>query len=264
MQIRFIRAEICLMLGLIAALAFACFGPTMAQYDHYHEFANQRAWVGLPFVLDVLSNLPFALFGGWGLWLLHRGETTVPTGTQRALAFLFFGGLVLTAACSSWYQLHPSDLRLVVDRLGMVVAFAGLLGIAVANRIRDKAGLSVAASAIVFGSLAVATWAANGNLLPWSAFQVSGMLLVVLLSWRKPAAEGWDVPLMAVVGWYTLAKVLELNDGIVFWVSGDLVSGHTLKHLAAAMAAFPIISVMHNGAEVSRQHMSSVHDLSMQ
>jgi hypothetical protein len=211
MQTRFIRVEIYLMLGLLGALALTFFGPTIKQYDSYHEFADQRAWLFLPSALDVLSNLPFALFGGWGLWLLHRGETAVPVGTQRALTSLFFSGLILTAACSSWYHLQPGDSRLVVDRLGMVVAFSGLLGIAFANRVGDRAGLLAAASALLFGPLAVAIWATNGNLLSWSVFQVGGMLLVALLALRKPATDGWDVPFLAVVGWYTLAKLLELK-----------------------------------------------------
>jgi len=258
------RAEICLVLALIAGLVFACFGPHMAQYDHYHEFADQRGWLGLPFALDVLSNLPIALLGGWGLWLLRKGATRIPAGSQRALANLFFGGLVVTAVCSGWYHLQPGDVRLVVDRLGMVVAFAGLLGMAVADRVSDDAGLVTAAAAIVLGPLAIAIWAANGNLLPWSVFQGGGMLLVVLLALRKPVSGAWGVPLMAVVGWYTLAKLLELSDGLVFLASAEIVSGHTLKHVAAAMAAFPVISVMHNAAQVSRQRSSPAHGLGLQ
>jgi hypothetical protein len=42
-----------------------------------------------------------------------------------------------------------------------------------------------------------------------------------------------------ILGWYAAAKVLEAGDGVVF-AMGGLVSGHTLKHLAAAWACYEI------------------------
>lgn len=56
------------------------------------------------------------------------------------------------------------------------------------------------------------------------------------------------MPLVAVMAWYTLAKVLELGDHQVLAMTHGWVSGHTLKHIAAAMAAWPVISAVQNGA----------------
>jgi hypothetical protein len=75
------------------------------------------------------------------------------------------------------------------------------------------------------------------------------MLLIVLLALRKPLAGAWGLPLLAVIAWYALAKALELGDHVVFDLTQGLVSGHTLKHVAAALAAWPVISLMHNGAQ---------------
>ena len=36
------RPERYLALALLAALALACFGPSVAQHAHYHAFADQR------------------------------------------------------------------------------------------------------------------------------------------------------------------------------------------------------------------------------
>jgi hypothetical protein len=41
----------------------------------YHQFADQRAWLGIPNFGDVASNLPFALVGIWGLIFLLRPST---------------------------------------------------------------------------------------------------------------------------------------------------------------------------------------------
>jgi hypothetical protein len=62
-------------------------------------------------------------------------------------------------------------------------------------------------------------------------------------------AGAWGLPLAAVIGWYALAKALELGDHVVFDLTLGLVSGHTLKHMAAALAAWPVITLMHNGAQ---------------
>ena len=49
-----------------------------------------------------------------------------------------------------------------------------------------------------------------------------------------------------VLGWYLLAKALEFHalDHGIFGL-GELVSGHTLKHLAASMGALWIVLMLH-------------------
>ena len=243
--------ESALLLALVVALLGACLGPTVAQHAHYHAFADQRAWWGVPFAMDVLSNLPFAVGGIWGLLVMRRrpaGTQTDPE-TQRPLAALFFAGLVLTALCSSAYHWQPDNAGLVLDRLGMVVAFAGLVGLAVADRISARAGVMTAGAVLLLGPLSVAAWATSGNLLPWVVLQAEGMLLVLLLAACRPVAGAWGISLGSVMALYTLAKLLELGDPVVFEWTGGLVSGHSLKHVAAALAAWPVIGVL-------RDHMT--------
>ena len=251
------RSQTGLVVALILAIALACLGPAVAQYADYHAFADQRTLWGLPFAMDVLSNAPFALLGVWGLQRLRSIHTPrarrtgfvalVPCDAQRPLAQLFFGGLVLTALCSSYYHLQPDDLGLAIDRMGMLAAFAGLMGLAAADRISARAGQWTAAAVLALGPVAVGVWALTDNLLPWSVLQGGGMLLIVCLALRKPLIGAWDVPLLAVIAWYVLAKLLELGDHHILALTDGLVSGHTLKHLAAAFAAWPVLSVMQNG-----------------
>lgn len=243
------RSETGLLATVVLAIAAACLVPPVAQFDHYHAFADQRHLLGLPCALDVLSNLPFALFGAWGLLRLRNPKFDQPTGAQRPLAALFFAGLVLTAVCSAAYHLRPDDAGLAIDRLGMVSAFAGLMGLATADRISERAGLWTATVVLALGPLSVVAWINHGNLLPWAVLQGGGMLLIVLLALRKPMAGAWGLPLAAIITWYVLAKALELGDHMVFDLTQCLVSGHTLKHLAAALAACPVITLMHNGAQ---------------
>ena len=252
------RSETGLLAALALAVVLARFGPAVAQYADYHAFADQRSLWGMPYAMDVLSNAPFALLGAWGLLRLRSVHTPparrngfvalVPCDAQRPLAQLFFVGLLLTALCSSYYHLQPNDLGLTIDRTGMLAAFAGLMGLAAADRISARAGQWTAAAVLVLGPVALVVWAMTGNLLPWSVLQGGGMLLVVSLTLRKPLIGAWGVPLLAVIAWYVLAKLLELGDHHVLALTNGLVSGHTLKHMAAAMAAWPVLTVVQNGA----------------
>ena len=252
------RSETGLLAALALAVVLARFGPAVAQYADYHAFADQRSLWGMPYAMDVLSNAPFALLGAWGLLRLRSVHTPparrngfvalVPCDAQRPLAQLFFVGLLLTALCSSYYHLQPNDLGLTIDRTGMLAAFAGLMGLAAADRISARAGQWTAAAVLVLGPVALVVWAMTGNLLPWSVLQGGGMLLVVSLTLRKPLIGAWGVPLLAVIAWYVLAKLLELGDHHILALTDGLVSGHTLKHMAAAMAAWPVLAVVQNGA----------------
>lgn len=255
---RALRTEWLLYSACSVLWAVACAGPQVAQHAHYHAFADQRALWGVPHALDVLSNLPFALAGGWGLCVLRRwmrpGQgmragkgvgMPAESATSAGLCGLFFAGLLLTAGGSSLYHWQPHDATLLWDRAGMLVAFAGVAGLAVAGRIGPRPAWVVTLTMLVAGVLALRSWQASGQFLPWAVVQGGGMLLVASLAFRPQRPEALPVSLAAVIGWYALAKLLEWGDHAVWeWTQG-VVSGHSLKHVAAALSAWPVIAALH-------------------
>ncbi len=64
--------ERALAIACVGLLLIASFASAVPQSATYHHFADQRGWLGVPFALDVLSNLPFALWGIGGLVGGHR------------------------------------------------------------------------------------------------------------------------------------------------------------------------------------------------
>ena len=238
--------EASLLAAALALLALALGGPVLHDHPHQHGFADQRTLWGIPCALDVLSNLPFALAGAWGLVLLGRVRPGALDAATRATARLFCAGLLLTAAASSWYHWQPDDAGLLWDRLGMAVAFAGMLGLAAAQRVSPRAGGATALVALAAGPLAVLWWAHTSNLLPWAVVQLGGMLLVLALACLPQRAGALALRLGAVIGWYGAAKLLELGDHAVFEATGQWVAGHSLKHLAAAGAAWPVLRALHS------------------
>ena len=231
--------------GMAFVLTLALVLPGMTQPPHYHAFADQRSWAGLPHAADVLSNLGFVLAGLAGLWGLWRADLCRINGTARALCALFFMGLLCSGAGSTFYHWAPHNASLVWDRLGMSVAFAGLLGLAVQTRIDDISARVATVVMLLAAPLSVMVWAQTTNVLPWALVQAGGMLIILWLAFVAPRRHALPVELGWVIGLYAVAKLLEMSDSDVFDVTGHAISGHSLKHWVAAAAALPVIRALH-------------------
>jgi hypothetical protein len=229
---------------LIIALIGVAYDIHIPQHDNYHAFADQRPLFNLPFAADVTSNLPFALAGIYGLVLILRQKYVGLGNIQLRLFGLSFIGLILTMAASGFYHVAPNNFGLSIDRLGMTSAFAGIVGLAISGRVSDRAGQAGALAILVFGPLAVAHWYETGNLWLWSVVQGGGMLALLLLALRPARPDCFPVQLGWIIALYVLAKILEGLDHQIYAWSHSMISGHTLKHLAAAAAAWPLIRAL--------------------
>lgn len=237
-------AELALLLAVAALAALAALLPATGLPAGYHDFADQRTLLGLPHALGVLSNLPFAAMGAWGLWWLRRVPLDRLGTAQRGLAGLFFIGLIATAFCSSGYHLDPHDAGLCIDRVGMSLAFAGLLGLAAADRISARAGVALAALvAVAAPATALVAWL-GGNMTPWAVLQGGGLVLLAALALRRPQPRALGFSIIGVIAFYAVAKALELADAPVFALTQQLISGHSAKHLVAALAAWPVVRAL--------------------
>lgn len=238
------KTETVLLAACLALLAVAVAGPALPQPGPYHQFADQRVLWGVPFAMDVLSNIPFALAGAAGLVALLRLRPGALDTVPRAMAGLFFAGLVLTAGASSGYHWHPEEAGLAVDRCGMAVAFAGLLGLAAAGRVSDRAGAALALAVLLLAPLAAYVAARAGNVLPWAALQFGGMALIAWFAVLPARRGALAFNCGLVIAAYGVAKLLEVNDHQIYALTGQLVSGHTLKHAVASLAAWPVIAAL--------------------
>ena len=249
------RREVALLLAVVLMACLALAGPALPQSASFHDFADQRAWGPMPHAMDVLSNLPFVVWGVAGLWALARAVRLRAIGSAPAgLAALFFVGLVATAGVSAYYHWQPDNAGLVWDRSGMLLAFAGLLGLAAVQGVSRRAGITLAAAVLTLGPVTIQVWAVSGNLLPWGMLQIGGMALILALAWLQPAlpASGLQIRWTLVIAMYALAKMLELADHPVFDLTGQLVSGHSLKHGVASLAAWPVVLAILQAVRTSR------------
>jgi hypothetical protein len=98
------------------------------------------------------------------------------------------------------------------------------------------------------GLASVVLWYASelhgaGDLRLYIMVQFYTLLLILLLLWLFPARYTRGADLMVAMGFYVLAKILESLDRQIFSL-GHSVSGHTLKHLAAAAGVYSIFRML--------------------
>jgi hypothetical protein len=220
-------------------LVLACVLPALPQDPLYHRFADQRTLLGIGRAMDVLSNAGFLVLGIWGLAWHLAGRLHYANAALRRAGAVFFAGIVVTAFGSGYYHLAPDDARLVWDRLGMVVVFAGVLGMVVAQRVSTRTADVVLPFSLVAGVLSVLWYARTGSITPYAVMQFGGLGVVAALLWLP--AHGRGPNWAALVALYALAKVFELWDVPVFRITDGIVSGHTLKHLLASLTALAVL-----------------------
>ena len=230
---------------LLVAVAIAAIGGVflldpIPQNPDYHRFADDRTFLGIPNFWNVASNLPFLLAGALGLLQSRRIASPDLATHYRVLS----AAIALLALGSAWFHLSPSTPTLVWDRLPMTVAFMSLLSAVIADRISWVVGRALLWPLVVAGIASIAWWlrtetAGAGDLRPYALVQFLPMLLIplMLLMWRgEGLASRW---LWMAFGGYALAKVAEQLDAPIFAATG--MSGHALKHLLAALAAWWIV-----------------------
>jgi hypothetical protein len=241
-----------LVLLTLVVVIICCMLPRIPQPQSYHHFADRRGLFGIPNFGDVASNLPFAVIGILGLAFLRRPHSNVADGhfidRREQWPYLFvFVGLLLTAFGSSWYHLDPNNATLVWDRLPMTITFMSMVAAVIMERISLRLGLWLLPILLIVGLGSVLQWnwsemRGAGDLRFYAAVQAYSVL-VVLLAFLFPSRYTQSRDLGLVVGFYGLAKALEYFDKPIF-AALHVVSGHTLKHLAAAAAGYCILRMV--------------------
>ncbi len=238
----------------VAALAFV---PPIPQHLAYHDFADQRAFLGIPNFGDVTSNAGFAVVGIWGLWWIRRRGRTIFAEAVDARPYVhFFIGVTLVSIGSAYYHWNPNNQTLFWDRLPMTVAFMALFAAFFADRVDRSFGIRwMLPILLVVGVLSLVYWTVTeslgrGDLRLYALVQFYPMIAVPVMVWLFPPARYTaGIYVFWIIGWYALSKLLEHNDAAVFDLLGRTVSGHSLKHLAAAAATFMVLRMLATAAE---------------
>lgn len=217
----------------------------IAQDAAYHDFSDTCSVFGIPNFWNVVSNLLFLFVGVAGLYKLRAGHSLKYIEEIKVAYTLLFLGVMLVAFGSAYYHIRPNNMTLVWDRLPMTVAFMALFSIIIAEFISVRIGKLLLFPLIVTGIISVFYWYYTetlgvGDLRLYIIVQFLPILIIplILLSFRSRFTHvgGYWVLLLA----YGAAKLFEYFDAQIFNVLG-IISGHSLKHVVAALGVYGLL-----------------------
>jgi len=182
----------------------------------YHNFADKRAFFGVPNFWNVVSNLPFFVVGLMS-WTRKR---------------VFALGLIVTAFGSGLYHWNPNNAALIWDRVGIVIVAGALVSLLVEEYAGGYARISLIVAELI-GLVSLITWYATGDLRLYGIVQFfPGLLIIALPLVFRPMNKAHGL-LALVLFFYAIAKLCETYDAAIYHQL-RFVSGHTLKHIASA------------------------------
>ena len=240
---------------LIVIVAVVMLDP-MAQDLKYHQFHDQRTFLNIPNFWNVISNIPFLLIGVIGLYSIFRSHRINLIQDMKAAYIVFFSGVSLVALGSGYYHLSPDNETLVWDRLPMTLAFMALFSIIIGEFISARWGKRVLWPLVIFGMYSIFYWhitesKGEGDLRLYVLVQFLPLLLIplilVLFTPKFTHTRGYWILLCA----YVFAKFFEYFDGVVL-NNLTILSGHSIKHLVAALGIYFLLNAYNN-----RIHLNS-------
>ena len=207
------------------------FFDRMPQDPNYHNFIDQRTFFDIPNFWNTISNVFFLFVGIIGLKFAFR--------IKSLQSVTFFAGIALVSVGSSYYHLFPENSTLVWDRLPMTIAFMSFLSIVISDFISNKTGQKMLIPLVIFGISSIIYWHYSelnnvGDLRPYILVQFLSLTLILcIIILYQSALKKY---LYAVLSLYTIAKLVEVFDQ--FFYDTFSISGHSLKHIIAAMAIY--------------------------
>jgi hypothetical protein len=238
--------------AVLVAVVITFFLRPIPQNEAYHNFADQRAILGIPHCFDVLSNVFFLIVGLLGTRFVWRDRKDKNAAFARPLErwpyLIFFVSVALTAFGSAYYHLHPDDRRLVWDRIPIMLSVMALLAATLGERICIRTATWLLGPLLLLGAYSAIYWeqtqaAGHGDLRAYGLAQYGSLLVLLLLVALFPPRYTRGADLLVSLGIYGIAKIFEAADGAIFSFGG-IVSGHTLKHIAAALSAYWILRMI--------------------
>ncbi|KAL0422283.1 UNVERIFIED_CONTAM: hypothetical protein Slati_3251200 [Sesamum latifolium] len=230
--------------------------PAIPQSQEYHDFADQREFFGIPNTLNVISNFPFFIVGLIGLVLCYY-KNYFKLSLQGELCgwTFFFIGVAAVAFGSSYYHLKPNDARLVWDRLPMTVAFTSIIAIFIIERVDERKGTLSIIPLLLAGAVSILYWRFFDDLRPYALVQFVPCIAIPVMAILLPPMYTHSTYWLWAAGFYLLAKIEEAVDKPIYSLTHHIVSGHTLKHLCAAMVPV-FLTLMLAKREVAEERVS--------
>ncbi len=228
------KKQMTLIILIIFPLALLyLFSDSIAQNQNYHHFADTDKIWGINNFHNVISNLGFTLVAIYGLVQLIA-QTDVAISWILFIISVFF-----VAPGSAYYHYNPNDQTLLWDRLPMTIGFISLSCYVLKDVFHVKKESSLLIPGMALGLLSLYIWTNFQDLRAYYWVQLSPIVIILFATKFFPSPLLPPRHIISAVGLYILAKLTERFD--VQIDSYLHYSGHSVKHVLAALAVFALI-----------------------
>lgn len=124
----------------------------------------------------------------------------------------------------------------------MTVAFASVMAVFIIERIDEATGKASIFPLLTAGAGSVAYWRFANDLRLYAIVQFVPCFAIPAMAILLPPKYSHSHYWLWAAGWYLLAKIQEALDMKFYRWTYFIVSGHTLKHLSAAMV--PVVTIV--------------------
>lgn len=228
-----------LVVSSMAAFLAILFSGPIRQDSHYHFFADTRLMYDVPNFWNVVSNFPFLIIGLIGVTYVTKSRPNDTFKELNVCCYVFFIGIFFTGIGSAYYHWNPTNQTLVWDRLPMSISFMAFFSILIGDTISLNAGKQILWPLILLGFMSIMYWTALGDLRLYVLVQFLPVILtpIILLLYKSRSNSAQYFWMMIL--FYAFAKLFESFDHQTFYSCG--ISGHTIKHMLAALAPVSLI-----------------------
>lgn len=210
------------------------FSKPITQSQDYHNFADDNYLLNVNNFWNVFSNLPFVIIGIYGLFLVNK---SIKNEVFIYNYYCFFVGIILTGFGSAYYHYNPNDASLIWDRLPMTISFMSFFTIIIGTFIDENFAKKSLYYLLSIGLLSIIYWKFYQDLRMYLLVQflpIGLLFIILLLSNKNKESKKY---FLIMVSFYIFAKILENNDLYIYNLTNKIISGHSLKHFSAGVAA---------------------------
>ena len=219
----------------IIGIVIIFFIKPIQQNPDYHNFADTNEMFSIPNFWNVISNVPFVIIGFIGIIQILKSLNRNPLKSNY---LWFFIGILLTGFGSGYYHLNPNDTTLIWDRLPMTISFMSFLSIIIGELINVASGKKLLYPLLIIGFLSIAYWVFFQDLRMYVLVQFLPIILIPIILFLSKNNLNFKKYFWLILLTYSIAKFLESYDLFIYSITFEMISGHTLKHFAAAAGLF--------------------------
>jgi hypothetical protein len=169
---------------------------------------------------------------------------------ERSAYWVLFLSLVAVAVGSAYYHIWPNTTTLFWDRLPMTVTFMSICSILFTEKVNERIGKAMLLPMCLLGVASVSWWSFTeahpdyaGDLRFYVLVQLAPVALTPLVVYMYRPRYSHSHFMYICAALYIASKAAELFDHAVWRLSYNTLSGHSLKHMLAALgvAYIPIM-----------------------